>query len=94
MNLLQIKIITHARLSKLCLEHFGYKPSNSDITQKLAHFNRINNKAPCDIKLLRNHIIKTMMKFINSNYPIEYRKVIDQEIRRIKNNPSKKLPLP
>ena len=94
MNLFEIKIITQARISKLCLEYFGYKPSNMDITQKLSHISRINNKAPCDMILFKEHIIKTMKKFIASNYPIEYKKVIEQEIRNIKNNPSKVLPLP
>ena len=89
-----IKIYTQARISKLCLDHFGFLPNHSDIVQKLHHINRIDNKAPCDMVKLKKHIIKTMMRFIANNYPLEKKKVIQIEIDRIKRNPTKQLPLP
>lgn len=89
-----LKLLTHARISKLCLDYFGFKPSRADIAQKLGHINRINNRAPCNIKDLLEHIQKCMMAFIAVNYPLEKRKVIEGEIRRMKKNPPKQLPLP
>ncbi len=88
-----VRLFTEVRIAKLCLNHFGFKPSKMDITQKLAHINRIDNRAPCDIDLLREHIIKTMVIFIGHKYPSVKKEVIEAMIRNIKKN-TKQLPLP
>ena len=92
-NYFMIGLITQARINKLCLKHFGFQPNRMDIIQKLSHINRIDNRAPCNMKALAEHITKTMMKFIANNYPLEKKKVVEAEIRRIRQN-SKPLPLP
>lgn len=92
-NYFMIDLITQTRISKLCLKHFGFQPNRMDIIRKLSHINRIDNRAPCDMEALAEHITKTMIKFIANNYLHEKKKVIEDEIKRIRQN-SKPLPLP
>jgi len=94
MNTYQLKLIVGAKLSKLCQSYFGFYPNIRDVTQKLSHLHRINNPAPCDMSKLREHIIKTMKKFLSDNRTRVWQEVVNMEIDKLKRNPSKPLPLP
>lgn len=89
MKILELKFTAQANTNKYLL-------TMVDITQKLAHLSRINNKPPDTVNFadLRQHIVKSLREEATKMYRFFLQEAIVAEIKRIQNNPSKPLPLP
>jgi hypothetical protein len=90
MKYLMLKLRIAANIAKECERYTGFKPNAIDIKQKLYHQSRLGIAVDKDL----HRVMNSVKQYCKQVYPYYRQLIINIEIDKIKNNPSKPLPLP